>query len=203
MPPLDAELTGLLRQITPPMVRAGARSIRPDDAERLTMREAKGFGKAEAKVRSASGAARDIVRTLAGAGAEVLRGAGGEPIWPAELMGALAHDDGVAAAVVVERGVWRGLGVDVEPNEPLETQLTALIASDSEWEQAPRRDITLRQLFSIKEAVFKAAFPVDRRMLDFQDVRLHFDDCSAVTIYGRKLSWRCCRAARIFAVAWF
>jgi 4'-phosphopantetheinyl transferase EntD len=203
MPPLDAELTGLLRQITPPMVRAGARPITADDAERLTAREAEGFARAVAKVRRASGAARDIVRTLAGAGVEVLRDGGGLPIWPPDLMGAMTHDDGIAAALVVERGVCRGLGVDVEPNEPLESDLTALIASDAEWEEAPHRDIALRQLFSIKEAVFKAAFPVDGRMLDFQDVRVDFANGSAVTVYGRTLSWRSCRAARIFAVAWF
>jgi 4'-phosphopantetheinyl transferase EntD len=203
MPALDTGLTKLLTRLAPQNVLAGARFIEAGDEARLSPREAEGFSSSTLTVRRASGAARDIVRTLVGGQAEVIGRPGSPPTWPQDLVGSISHDDSVAAALIARRGNLGGLGVDVEPDEPLEAELAAMIGLQAELDALSKWDMTLRQLFSVKEAVFKAVFPVDGRMLDFRDVQVRFDDATALTAYGRTVNWRSLRAGRVFAAAWW
>jgi 4'-phosphopantetheinyl transferase EntD len=111
--------------------------------------------------------------------APILSGAGGEPLWPQGLVGSLTHCEGYAAAVVARAGALAGLGIDAEPNQPLPTGVLADIATPDERAGLARlttgpRAHWDRLLFSAKEAVFKAWYPMTRMRLPF--------DAASVTV---------------------
>ena len=99
--------------------------------------------------------------------ADIARSSSGAPIWPVRLVGSIAHDTAVAAAVVARSDLFGGIGVDVEVAEPLESDLVALIANPVERRLFHNDPFGKKALFSIKEAVFKAVNPRDRIFLDF------------------------------------
>ncbi len=102
-------------------------------------------------------------------------GAAREPLWPDGLVGSIAHTDGLCAAVVAERSRYAGLGLDCEPADAVKGALWPKIcdARETGWlESLPaderRRGATL--LFAVKEAFYKAQFPLTREWLGFHDV---------------------------------
>ena len=79
--------------------------------------------------------------------------------------------------------VW-SLGIDAEPNVPLPDGVLELVAFGRERERVAERSSETpgggrvdlpRLLFSAKEAVYKAWFPLTQRWLGFEDVDLAID----------------------------
>ena len=102
-------------------------------------------------------------------------GAAREPLWPDALVGSIAHTDGLCAAVVAERSRFAGLGLDCEPLDAVKPALWPKICDvrETAWlESLPadeqRRGATL--LFAVKEAFYKAQFPLTGEWLGFHDV---------------------------------
>jgi len=106
----------------------------------------------------------------------------GAPRWPDGTTGSITHCAGYrAAAVALTRDVV-SLGLDAAPNRPLRRpDMLTVIARESErlrlaglraaapgvcWDQL---------LFSAKESVYKAWYPVARRWLDFECADIEFD----------------------------
>ena len=88
----------------------------------------------------------------------------------------MTHCAGYRAAAVARSGDLAAVGIDAEPHAPLPPDVLELVARPEErveltaLEEA-RPDLHWdRILFSAKEAVFKAWFPLTRRWLDFTDV---------------------------------
>ncbi len=128
-------------------------------------------------------------RAMAQLGVEptpVLVGPNREPLWPDSLVGSITHCEGYVAAAVAPRSSLFTIGIDAEPNEPLADEVLALVASGPEArmiaEQLDRRpDLRWdRLLFSAKEAVYKAWFPVMKQWLDFDQAEIEFGDGSFV-----------------------
>jgi 4'-phosphopantetheinyl transferase EntD len=86
----------------------------------------------------------------------------------------MTHWDGYrASAVALERNV-RTVGLDAEPNGPLPDGVLKVIATPAEidWlDGAPPASGVCwdRLLFSAKESIYKAWFPLTRRWLDFEE----------------------------------
>ncbi|TIV25548.1 MAG: hypothetical protein E5V90_27085 [Mesorhizobium sp.] len=59
-----------------------------------------------------------------------------------------------------------------------------------------------RILFAVKEAAYKASFPLDGRVLGFEDIAVDFEKGEAVTSFGRRLSVRFLASPRILALAY-
>ncbi len=100
-----------------------------------------------------------------------------EPIWPEGVVGSLTHCDGYAAAVVSQDAGVSSVGVDAEPNLPLPEEVVDLVMLDIERmsliDSVAPPDIAVdRVLFCAKEAVFKAWYPLTRRELGFDEVRV-------------------------------
>ena len=76
-------------------------------------------------------------------------------------LGSLAHDDEFAVAAVTRAPSIRGVGIDVEPPLPLPGELLDVIATANEREQLKGDLISARLLFCMKEAVYKATYPID------------------------------------------
>ena len=125
--------------------------------------------------------ARQAMSRLGRLPAPILPGPRGEPRWPAGLVGSITHCDGYRAAVLAEADVITTLGIDAEPNEPLADGVLPAVSLPEERE---RIDTLLhehpevrwdRLLFSAKESVYKAWFPLTSRWLDFEDADITFD----------------------------
>ncbi|MFI1536185.1 4'-phosphopantetheinyl transferase [Streptomyces anandii] len=104
------------------------------------------------------------------------------PYWPAGVVGSITHCVGYRAAVVARRTGFIALGVDAEPNEPLPVNVLRRIATASELAQVAelltlRPDVRWdRLLFSVKESVYKAWYPLTRQWLGWSDTVVILDD---------------------------
>lgn len=104
-----------------------------------------------------------------------------EPIWPDGVVGAITHCHGYRAAAVALRGDIAAVGVDAEPDEPCPPGVLRMVASASEHEMLDRLAVQRptmswdRILFSAKESVYKAWFPLTHRWLGFEDADLEID----------------------------
>ena len=102
-----------------------------------------------------------------------------EPAWPVGFVGAISHSDTICIVHVGRLHRYAGIGLDIEPNKPLEPELVPLVASSEEWEAIRRSSVgdmdPGKVCFSAKEAFYKAYFPTYRTYLDFTDVHLTVD----------------------------
>jgi 4'-phosphopantetheinyl transferase EntD len=198
---LQRSLEGLVL----PGVLIGHRLISEGDEHALLREEREAFASSVVRVRRASGAARMVARELLeGLGhlrQAIPRSAMGVPAWPGGIVGSLAHDAAVAVATVALRRDYSGLGIDVEPNEPLDADLVAIVATAAERRRICDDPQRARLLFAIKEAVYKAVYPLDGRFLDHHDVDVCLSSCRASVKGGRVINFRVCAAAHIVALA--
>lgn len=157
-------------------ILVGIRPIERTDEAALFASEVAALGRAVAKVRRQSGAARIIARTLLGElgfpPMPILKTQSGIPTWPAGIVGSLAHHDTVAAATIAGKKRIATVGIDIEPNELLPENLIELIATPREQRMYDLRMLQRRDLFVLKEAVYKAYFPLYNDFLEFQDVEI-------------------------------
>lgn len=105
----------------------------------------------------------------------VLTGERGAPRWPAGLVGSMTHCDGYRAAALVRAADLASLGIDAEVHGPLPEGVFESIALPAEQDRHRRLCATRpgvhwgRVLFSAKESVYKAWFPLARAWLDFSE----------------------------------
>jgi 4'-phosphopantetheinyl transferase EntD len=124
------------------------------------------------------GCARRVLAELGFDAVPILSGEKREPLWPPGVLGSITHCHGYAAAVAARAGEVAVLGIDAEPDEPLPDGVLGVVSLPEEraWLDGvpgggPRWD---RMLFSAKESVYKAWFPLTGRWLGFEDARLTF-----------------------------
>jgi enterobactin synthetase component D / holo-[acyl-carrier protein] synthase len=105
----------------------------------------------------------------------------GAPVWPPGTVGSITHCAGYCAAAVAGAEDVVALGIDAEPNTPLPPRAIARVASEREL-AAIDHDLVAREgvspgklLFSAKEAVYKAWFPLTGAPLGLRDVELTID----------------------------
>ncbi|WP_245279062.1 4'-phosphopantetheinyl transferase family protein [Mesorhizobium loti] len=169
----------------------------PDEAHSIPARQP--------AMRRASGAARWIARLLlADIGVTdfaLLRTPSGAPAWPGGITGSLAHDDDMAIAAVAEIGRIRSLGIDVEPALPLPDDIFALVASPGDRTETVDRHLAGRILFAAKEAVYKAAYPLDRKVLGYEDITVDLNTGRATTTTGHSAGLVYCIAPRVVVLA--
>ena len=127
------------------------------------------------------GCARACLGRLGHPPGPILPGAGGAPTWPAGICGSLTHCPGYAAAAVAPTTQIAGIGIDAEPDAPLPEGVLEVIATPAEHHHlatiqsefgGPHWD---RLLFSAKEALYKAWFPLVGEWLDHQEVEIVFE----------------------------
>jgi 4'-phosphopantetheinyl transferase EntD len=136
-------------------------------------------------------AAREALATLGLPPVALLRNADRTCAWPAGVVGSISHCDELCAVAVAPRGAIVGLGVDVEPDAPLERALWSRICTPREIERfvEAERDpaeqgCAARLVFCAKEAFYKSVAARVGRVLGFQEVEIQVDREN-----GRFLAW--------------
>jgi 4'-phosphopantetheinyl transferase EntD len=114
--------------------------------------------------------ARGALARLGIAATPILSGAQREPLWPDGVVGSITHCAGYRAAAIGRATHFATIGIDAEPNEPLPGGLLEHVSLPQERRRQTRADGTHldRLLFSAKESVYKAWFPLTRRWLGFE-----------------------------------
>jgi 4'-phosphopantetheinyl transferase EntD len=111
----------------------------------------------------------------------VLTGNRGEPIWPAGVVGSITHCRGYRGCAIALAADLATIGIDAEPYEPLPEGLLERVAGAEETrglEELARAEPEIawdRLLFSAKEALYKAWYPLTERWLGFDDAVLTID----------------------------
>ncbi|MEU8266637.1 4'-phosphopantetheinyl transferase superfamily protein [Sphaerisporangium sp. NPDC049002] len=113
--------------------------------------------------------------------APVLPGERGAPRWPSGVVGSMTHCAGYRGAVLGRSAEVTTIGIDAEPNDVLAEGVLEVISLPEEREhlrELARHDRGVRWerlLFSAKESVYKAWFPLTGLWLDFEEAMLEFD----------------------------
>lgn len=169
-PVLDRVATALTRLLPP---GSGVGAARPADPALLHPEERAAIARAiPARQREFAGGRLAARRALAQIGQTdhaIPMGADRAPIWPRGVCGTITHAGPVCLAAASADPGLVGLGIDLEPDEPLPPDLLAEILLPEE------RDLPARLVFSAKEAVFKALYPIVGHVFGFDAVRLRLD----------------------------
>jgi 4'-phosphopantetheinyl transferase EntD len=198
-------LQAAINALALPGILIGHRLIWPGDECALMPDEAHAFVSFVVQRRRAAGAARIVARELFArlgcAPSAVPKAPSGAPIWPAGIVGSLAHDAHVAVAAVALRHDFAAVGIDIEPAEALPADLVDIVATPAERSNIGADPCGGRLLFAAKEAVYKAVYPIDQTFLDHHDVEIDFANCKAIVRNSRTVELRFCVATRLVVLA--
>lgn len=171
----------MIERLVPAMVVTVATSADLLEAE-LFEEEERALGRAVDKRRrefvTGRACARRALERLGMPATAVASGAHGEPLWPRGVVGSITHCEHYRACAVARAQDARSLGIDAEPHAPLPAGVLEAVASADERRALAAHGSGMcwdRVLFSAKEAVFKAWYPLTRRGLAFDDVDVRID----------------------------
>lgn len=121
----------------------------------------------------------------------IVPGVHGAPQWPPGVVGSITHCAGYRAAAVARAREVVTLGLDAEPNEALPAGVLADITIGAERAWLPGVSAAVpevcwdRLIFSAKESVYKAWFPLTGRWLGFDQAAITVE--SAAGRFGARL----------------
>ncbi|MEW9534549.1 4'-phosphopantetheinyl transferase [Microbispora sp. NPDC049125] len=174
----------MIEEILPANVVASDAFDDPAEA-RLFPEEEAAVGQAVEKRRkeftTARFCARRAMTALGHPPTVVPSGQRGEPQWPSGIVGSITHCTGYRAAVLGQETKITTIGIDAEPNDALSNGVLDAVSLPAEraWVRELSRTHPQvswdRLLFSAKESVYKAWFPIAKRWLDFEDALITAD----------------------------
>jgi 4'-phosphopantetheinyl transferase EntD len=168
----------LIEEILPPPAACAEEFGDPGDAALHPEEEvyvARAVDKRRREFTTARACARRAMAALGVPPAPIPRGERGAPVWPPGVVGSITHCDGYRASAVAFTRQIRSVGLDAEPHDELPEGVLEAISSLAE-----RRHVEYlrsecpevfwdRLLFSAKESVYKAWFPLTGRWLGFEE----------------------------------
>jgi 4'-phosphopantetheinyl transferase EntD len=174
----------MIEEILPaPVVAVEARHDSPGDAlfavEEAAVEHA--VEKRRREFTTGRACAHDALARLGLPRSPILSGERGEPRWPAEVVGSITHCDGYRGCAVARVSEIATIGIDAEVNAALPAGVEAEIARPEErsWLRELKREAPAvhwdRLLFSAKESVYKAWFPLTKLWLDFEEAAVTVD----------------------------
>ena len=174
----------MLAEILPPEVMAAEAFGDLPDAVLFPAEEAviaRAVDKRRREFTTARACARAALARLGLPPAAILPGAAGAPQWPPGVVGSMTHCAGYRGSAVAWARDVLALGLDAEPDAPLPEGVLGTVAVAEEraalraLAQAAPAPCWDRLLFSAKESVYKAWFPLTGRWLGFEDAVITFD----------------------------
>jgi len=110
----------------------------------------------------------------------ILKGRMRQPLWPDGIVGSITHKRGIGIALVAEKSIFRGVGIDLErTDQPLNPEhfKKALYPAEMDWCLRILRlqEQRLCRMFSAKEALYKMLSPIIGGYVNYRDVILRWD----------------------------
>lgn len=129
-----------------------------------------------AEFRAGRLAARRAMQHLAVAPCAIPIGDDRAPIWPPGVLGSISHCAGACMAVVSRAGIWRGLGLDIEPDRSLPPEIWPSVLRPEELKFCAANPEAALAIFVAKEAAYKAQYPRSLTLFDFQTLQIEFGE---------------------------
>lgn len=110
------------------------------------------------------------------------------PVWPEGIAGSISHSGGICLAAAA----WGGmLGIDLEQDHPMDKDIADIVLLPEERAAIGPELGLATVIFSAKEAVYKAQYPLTRTLFGFETL--------AVTLDRDNFTARFCKAVGCFA----
>ena len=120
--------------------------------------------------------ARHALKKLGWPQSPILIGRAHEPLWPPGIVGSITHCAGFTAASVARQAELLSIGIDAELNAALPDGVEERVITQNERHRCTALLPNWSTLvFSAKESVYKAWYPVTKRWLGYLEVDLAFD----------------------------
>ncbi|PLP55493.1 4'-phosphopantetheinyl transferase [Mesorhizobium loti] len=198
-------LEQVLAALAPPGVLIACRCVEAGDASHILPDESGTILSRTPSGRDASGAGRllahGLLRQLGHPDVAVPRGKAGEPVWPIGVVGSIAHDADIAIAVSARAETVRSVGVDIELATPLPPDLEPIVVTPRDRLGDCDPAIAGKLAFVVKEAAYKASFPLDGEVLGFEDIAVDLPAGIVTLANGRRIEARVSISSHILAVA--
>lgn len=168
-------------------ISVGVRRISPGDIPLLDAAELAVVERAVEGRRAEFASGRVLLRQLLRTPHPILPGPTRAPCFPDGVVGSLAHDRDLAVAAVSRAPDVCAIGIDIEPDEPLASDVARSILRDEE------HGIDPHLAFTAKEAVYKAWSVLGGSILDHHDVAVSLRGTffDAVVRSGWAVTGRC------------
>ncbi|MEL7449630.1 MAG: 4'-phosphopantetheinyl transferase superfamily protein [Pseudomonadota bacterium] len=101
-----------------------------------------------------------------------------QPLWPPGYCGSISHTRGHCVAVAGRGEDYRAMGIDIEQATPLKEDVLHMICTPTERKALSGVEKPLswaKVIFSIKEAIYKAHYPLCGVFFGFQDAEVLLD----------------------------
>jgi len=110
----------------------------------------------------------------------VITGQDRAPIWPTGLVGSISHTKDYCIAAIAHSNDIHIMGIDIEPNRPLDAVLTYEICNSTErgWlaqQPACQQGTFARLIFSAKECTYKCQYMLTRKLFGFKALNIKID----------------------------
>ncbi|MBE9636033.1 4'-phosphopantetheinyl transferase family protein [Salipiger mangrovisoli] len=115
-------------------------------------------------------AARAALRQLGLSDRAIPKAEDRAPVWPEGVVASITHTAGLCLAMAAHGRHWRGLGIDLEVDRPMASELIPAITTMPELTRLsplPFSRAALR-IFSAKEAAYKAQYPLTGTLFGFE-----------------------------------
>lgn len=176
---------------------------------------ARAFAKRRTEFTTVRGCAQRALCVLGYERPPQVPGVRGEPTWPRGIVGSMTHCAGYRAAAVAPASAFDTIGIDAEPNVPLPDVVRRQVGLPAEVRLCARLAIEYpkvyfdRLLFSIKESVYKAWFPMEGVWLGFEEAYVEIDPEGSFVAHLRTEGedfrhtgvWACSGATLVSALA--
>jgi 4'-phosphopantetheinyl transferase EntD len=164
-----ATLSGLVAAVVAPASASGARRIDGRDERTTFAVERDAVRNAAAVRRREFASGRALLRTLIGDGVAIPIGPDRRPVLPSGVSASISHDAELVVGVAAPRHCVAGLGVDVEHDGAVVGSAIGMLR------RADDGDVDPTQLWTMKEAAYKAWSNAGGGFLEHGDVRVTVD----------------------------
>lgn len=165
MPDPLAALCRAARALLPETVAVAVTDPQADQPPLLPGEAVRGIPSRQREFAAGRAAARRCMADLGLPPQPVPAGDDRAPLWPPGLSGSITHSATACLAALTRAPML--LGLDIEPDVPLEKSLHSLILRPEERDSP---DPLL--LFSAKEAAYKAQYPLTRQLFGFEVLQI-------------------------------
>ncbi len=110
----------------------------------------------------------------------VISGPDRAPIWPKNVVGSISHSNKHCLAVAAHNRDILSVGVDLEPDEDLDSCLVAEICVPEEISWLKRQPASdqgrlARLIFSAKESTYKCLYPLTQSLIGFERLNINLE----------------------------